>query len=65
MRKVRHYSNSPALMFAAGLESIISEKINRPVHIEHDRIQEKQRVANRQDPRGNLVTLLMRQFANC
>lgn len=67
MRKVRNQRNqsaNPSLLFARGVESLVSEHLQRPRFQELDEIEEKQRVATRQEPRTNLFSLLMRQFAS-
>jgi hypothetical protein len=67
MRKVnsqRIHSSNPSLLFARGVESLVSEHLHRPRFEEYDETEEKRRVAVKQEPRGNLFSLLMRQFAN-
>jgi len=65
MRKVKNniHTNNPAVMFAQGLESLISDPLYSPSrHDEHD-LDEMRRAANKPDSRGNLFNVLLRQFA--
>lgn len=67
MRKIRNHRVSienPALMFARGVESIISDPLIKPAR--HDVIENDQvsRSAGKQESRGNLFGALLRQFAN-
>ena len=64
MRKVRTQTSNPSLLFARGVESLVAEHIERPRYAEDDCRQEVQRRSMRAEPRGNLFTLLMRQFAS-
>ena len=67
MRRVKNqniHSNNPALMFAQGVESIVSDHLNHPGKNDEQELREKQRVSNKQDSRGNLFNILMRQFAS-
>ena len=67
MRRVKNQnirSNNPGLMFARGIESIVSDHLHHPAKFDDQEIIEKQRVSNKQDSRGNLFSILMRQFAN-
>lgn len=67
MRKVRNQriqTGNPSVLFARGVESFVSEHLQRPRFQELDETQQQQRVAVRQEPRGNLFSMLMRQFAN-
>jgi hypothetical protein len=67
MRKVNSHriqSNNPSLLFARGVESLVSEHLHKPRFEEYDEVEEKRRVAVKQEPRGNFFSLLMRQFAN-
>ena len=67
MRKIRNQriqTSNPSVLFARGVESLVSEHLQRPRYSNEDELQEKRRVAFKQDPRGNLFTLLMRQFAS-
>jgi len=66
MRRVRNQriqSSNPSLLFARGVESLASEHLERPRFVDHDKKAAKQ-VAARTEPRGNFLTLLMRQFAS-
>ena len=64
MRKVRNQTSNPSLLFARGVESLVAEHLEHPRYVEHDRKLDLQRQAVRAEPRGNLFTLLMRQFAS-
>ena len=67
MRRVRNqsiHSASPALMFAAGVESIVSEHMAKPRRHNEENKDDMQRVAIKPEPRGNFFGLLMRQFAS-
>ena len=67
MRKVRnqHLNNgNPALMFAQGIESIVSDRLSQPGRYDEQEMREKQRVSNKQDSSGNVFSTLFRQFAN-
>lgn len=67
MRKVRNQhlnTGNPALMFAQGIESIVSDRLSQPGRYDQQEMCEKQRVSNKQDSRGNLFSALFRQFAN-
>ncbi len=70
MRRVRNqniHSANPALMFARGVESIVSDHLKNAQHQRHDNEAEqrnKQRAAARSEPQGNFLGLLMRQFAS-
>jgi hypothetical protein len=67
MRRVRNQriqTSNPSLLFARGVESLVSEHLQHPRYRDEDAHQEKKRVAIKQEPRGNFLNLLMRQFAN-
>ncbi len=67
MRKVRTHkvsSNNPALMFAQGIESIISDPLFNPSQTDDLEIAALRRRASKQDSRGNLFNSLLRQFTN-
>ena len=66
MRKVKNNINvsNPAVLFAQGVESLISDPLYKPSHLDHEEAQAVRRRANKQDSRGNLFNSLMRQFAN-
>ena len=67
MRRVRNqniHSASPALMFAAGVESIVSGHMAKPHRNSEEKKANKQRIAIKPEPRGNFFGLLMRQFAS-
>ena len=66
MRKVKNNisMNHPAVLFARGVESLISDPLYHPSeHDSHDGASNRRR-AGRQQDRGNLFNALMRQFAN-
>ena len=67
MRRIRNqqvHSNNPALMFARGVESIVSDHIQHPRNMDAQPAGKKQRAANTEDASGNFFNLLMRQFAS-
>ncbi len=66
MRKVKNNirTSNPAVMFAAGIESIIRDPMFNPSQNDYHEQQRIQRTASRQDSRGNLFGALLRQFAN-
>jgi hypothetical protein len=67
MRRIRNqqvHSNNPGLMFARGVETIVSDHLHHPRKYEAQQTSAKQRVAKQQDPGGNFFSLLMRQFAS-
>ena len=66
MRKVRNPSlnTNPSVLFARGVESLVTEHTNRPRFAESDRKHEREARRQRIEPRGNLFALLMRQFAS-
>lgn len=67
MRRVKNnrvQAGNPALMFAQGVESIVSDHLCHPGQYDQQEIREKQRASNKQESRGNPFIVLMRQFAN-
>ena len=67
MRKIRNHRvniENPALMFARGVESIISDPLINPSRHDAGDIEGDRRSANKQESRGNLFSTLLRQFAN-
>ena len=64
VRNQRNHSNNPSLMFARGIESLVSEHMNQPCYAEADKKAAKQAAAVKSEPQGNFFTLLMRQFAS-
>jgi hypothetical protein len=67
MRRVRNqriHSSDPSLLFARGVESIVSEQLQRRRYQDQDEVRSNRPAVIRQEPRGNFLTLLMRQFAN-
>ncbi|MDH3634132.1 MAG: hypothetical protein OES20_05445 [Gammaproteobacteria bacterium] len=65
MRKVKNniHTNNPAVMFAEGLESLISDPMFSPSRHDTDELQATRRAATKPDSRGNLFNILLRQFA--
>ncbi len=66
MRKVKNNISvsNPALMFAQGVESLISDPMYHPAQSDYQESDRLKRLANKQDSRGNLFNALLRQFAN-
>jgi hypothetical protein len=66
MRKVKNniHTNNPALMFAQGLESLVSDPLYSPSKHDEQELGQLRRTANKQDSSGNLFNVLLRQFAN-
>jgi hypothetical protein len=66
MRKVKNniHTSNPAVMFAQGLESLISDPLYSPSKFDEHELSEIRRTANRQDSPGNLFNVLLRQFAS-
>ena len=64
MRKVRNQTSNPSILFARGIESLVSDHIERPRFAEHDRKVAQQAAAAKAETRGIFFTLLMRQFAS-
>jgi hypothetical protein len=65
MRRIRNHkvtSNNPGLMFAAGIEQIISDKLSHPSQYSDQELCNLQSTANRQAPRENPFKILFRQF---
>ena len=66
MRRVRNpgiHTSNPSLLFAHGVESILSEQRQRRRH--HDDLNASiSEPAVNLEPRGHFLSLLMRQFAN-
>lgn len=65
MRKVKNNirSTNPAVMFAQGLESLISDPLYRPSSHDQQDLGEMRRAAGKPDSHGNLFNALLRQFA--
>lgn len=64
MRRIRNHimtSNNPALIFAAGLEQIISDKLSHPSQYSDQELRNLQNIANKQAPNENLLRILFRQ----
>jgi hypothetical protein len=67
MRRVRNqriHSSNPSLLFARGVESIVSEQLQRQRQRNREQVPSSKPAVTRPEPRGNFLTLLMRQFAN-
>jgi len=67
MRRIRNHqvhSNNPGLMFARGVETIVSDHLHHPRKYEAQQTGAKQRAARKQETGGNFFSLLMRQFAS-
>ena len=71
MRRVRNQkirSSNPGLMFAAGIEQIISDhrshqsSYEQPSYEQQESVESKSVVAQRES-RGNLFSVLLRQFS--
>jgi len=65
MRRIRNHkatSNNPALMFAAGVEQIISDTLFHPSQYDDQELRNLQNIANKQAPRENPFKILFRQF---
>ncbi len=65
MRRIRNHnttSNNPALMFAAGVEQIISDKLSHPSQYDDQELRNLQSSVIKQAPRVNLFKILFRQF---
>ena len=65
MRRIRNYnmtSNNPALLFAAGVEQIVSDKLSHPSQYDDQELRNLQSRFNKQAPRVNPFKILFRQF---
>jgi hypothetical protein len=65
MRRIRNHktiSNNPALMFAAGVEQIISDKLSQPSRYDDQELRNLQSSVNKQAPRVSPFKILFRQF---
>jgi hypothetical protein len=62
VKNQRDYSNNPGLMFARGVESIISDHLFHPGKYAAQQASIKKRVANKQESLGNFFILLMRKL---
>jgi hypothetical protein len=63
MRRIRNqriHTSNPSLLFARGVESLVSEHMDQPRYAEAD----KKAATVKSEPQGNFFTLLMRQFAS-
>ncbi len=66
MRSIRNHkatSNNPGLMFAAGIEQIINDKLFHPSQYGDQELCNLQNIANKQALRENPFKFLFRQFA--
>ena len=67
MRRIRNqriHTSNPSLLFARGVESLVSEHMDQPRYAEADKKAAKQAATFKSEPQGNFFTLLMRQFAS-
>lgn len=65
MRRIRNHnatSNNPALMFAAGVEQIISDKLSHPSRYDDQELRKIPNSVIKQAPRVNPFKILFRQF---
>jgi len=65
MRRIRNYkttSNNPALMFAAGVEQIISDNLTHPFQYSDQELCNLHNIANKQAPYENPFKILFRQI---
>lgn len=63
MRRVKNQSGNPALLFARGVESIISDQLSNQSRYDEQELREKKHIESKQETRGNPFTALMRQFS--
>jgi hypothetical protein len=66
MRRIRNHkatSNNPGLMFAAGVEKIISDKLSHSSKYSDQELYNLQNIANKQAPNENPLKILFGQFA--
>lgn len=64
VRNQRNHSGNPSLMFAQGIESLVSEHLAQPRYAEDDKKHARKAAVAKPEPRGNFFNLLMRQFAS-
>lgn len=65
MRRVRNHnnrSNNPAVMFAAGFESMVSDQLRNPSRYDQQELSEIERKAHKPKDRGSLFSILCRQL---
>jgi hypothetical protein len=55
-------SNDPALLFAAGVEQIVSDKLSHPSKYDDQELLNLQSRFNKQAPRVNPFKIFFRQF---
>lgn len=66
MRRVRNQkirSGNPGLMFAAGIEQIISDHMSYQSSYEHRQTVESKPVVTKRELQGNFFCALLRQFS--
>ena len=65
MRRIRNHnkrSNNPAAMFAAGLESLVSDQLNNSSKYDDDELNAMERKTNRKALPESLFSILCRQL---
>ncbi len=65
MRRIRNHKvtlNNPVLMFAIGVEQIISDKLSHPTQYSDQELRNLQKIGNKQAPRENPFKILFRQL---
>ncbi len=65
MRKVRNHnirSNNPAVMFAAGFESIISDQLHQPSRFDQEELRVLERKAHKKAQPESLFSILCKQL---
>jgi hypothetical protein len=65
MRRIRNHettSSNPALMFAAGVEQIISDNLTHPSQYSDQELRNLENIANKQTPYENPFKTLFRQI---
>ncbi|MDH3221678.1 MAG: hypothetical protein OEO19_19270 [Gammaproteobacteria bacterium] len=65
MRRVRNQrpqSANPGLLFARGVEQLVSDHLHHPSRRDEQELQTMQRATVEQEPRGRLFNVLLRQF---
>ena len=65
MRRARNHdnrSNNPAVMFAAGLEILVSDQLRNPSKYDDDELRAIQRSPKRQTVKSNLFSDLFKQL---
>ncbi len=66
MRRIKNnlQMENPAVLFARGVESLISDPLYSPARRDGEQCAELRRAAGKRNSRGNLFSGLMRQFSN-